>query len=196
MPDPANRPLPGLITLVLMLALGTGCSTVMDAASDGPVSENLGKRTLGTVFDDEMLESKGVVNVRAAHPDLEKAHIRVIAFNGAVLLVGQVASDELRALAEQTIRDLRHVDRIHNELTVAGKTATLARVNDRFLSLKVKGRLTASKDADANRVKVVTENGVVYLMGLLTRAEADAVVEVARKAGGVQKIVKVFQYLN
>ena len=69
-------------------------------------------------------------------------------------------------------------------------------MNDRFLSLKVKGRLTASKDADANRVKVVTENGVVYLMGLLTRAEADAVVEVARKAGGVQKIVKVFQYLN
>ena len=184
------------LILSVTLALTGGCSTVMDATSDGPVSENLGKRTVGTVFDDEMLESKASVNVRAAHPDLKKAHVRVIAFNGAVLLVGQVATDELRALAEQTVRDLRHVERIHNELVVAGKTSTLARMNDRILSLKVKGRLTASKEADANRVKVVTENGVVYLMGLLTRAEADAAVAVARKTGGVQKIVKVFQYLN
>lgn len=192
--------IPNLDTRALLLCLTllftAGCSTVMDATNEGAVSENLGKRTLGTVFDDEMLESKASVNISAAHPDLKTAHVRVIVFNGAVLLVGQVATEELRQLAERTVRNLRHVERIHNELVVAGKTAALARVNDRFLSLKVKGRLTASKEADANRVKVVTENGVVYLMGLLTRAEADAAVEVARKTGGVQKIVKVFQYLN
>ena len=168
----------------------------MDATNEGAVSENLGKRTLGTVIDDEVLESKASVNIRAAHPDLKKAHVRVVVFNGAVLLVGQVATEELRQLAERTVSGLRHVEHTHNELLVAGKTATLARVNDRVLSLKVKSRLKASKEADANRVKVVTENGVVYLMGLLTRAEANATVEVARKTGGVQKIVKMFQYLN
>ena len=186
---------PNLLLCTTLLAL-FGCSTVMDATNEGAVSENLGKRTLGTVFDDEMLESKASVNIRAAHADLKQTNVRVIAFNRAVLLVGQVSNEELRQLAEHTVRDLRHVERVHNELAVAGKTAALARVNDRLLSLKVKGRLAASKETDANRIKVVTENGVVYLMGLLTRAEADAAVEVARKTGGVQKIVKVFQYLN
>ena len=113
-----------------------------------------------------------------------------------MLLVGQVASQDLVELAEQTVRDLRHVQRVHNELQVAGTTTVLTRSSDRWLSLKVKSALAAAKDTAANRIKVVTEDGVVYLMGLLTHAEGDAAIAVARNVGGIKKIVKAFQYIN
>ena len=81
-----------------------GCSSVT-----GPTSEDLGKRTLGTVWDDQMIESRGKANIRAAHEKLKKAHINITSFNGMVLLTGQVASEELKSAAAASINDLRKV---------------------------------------------------------------------------------------
>ncbi len=167
------------------------CSTV-----NGPTSENYGKRTLGTVWDDQMIESRGKANIRAANEQLKKAHVNITAFNGMVLLTGQVASDEIKSTAAASIKDLRKVRTVHNELEVAGPTSMMARTNDSWLTTKVKAALLSSNDTEGNRVKVVTENGVVYLMGLLTRTEAEAAVEKTRTVFGVQKIVKVFEYIN
>ena len=86
--------------------------------------------------------------------------------------------------------------KVHNELTVAGKTSYLSRTNDSWLTTKVKSAMAAAESADSTRIKVVTENGVVYLMGLVTREEADAAADIARHIQGVQKIVKVFEYMN
>ena len=177
-----------LLTPFLILQ---GCSSVT-----GPTSEDLGKRTLGTVWDDQMIESRGKANIRAAHEKLKKAHINITSFNGMVLLTGQVASEELKSAAAASINDLRKVRTVHNELEVAGPTALMARTNDSWLTTKVKTGLLSSSDTEGGRIKVVTENGVVYLMGLLTRSEAEAAVEKTRKVFGVQKIVKVFEYIN
>ena len=83
-----------------------------------------------------------------------------------------------------------------NELSVAGKTSIISRTNDSWLTTKVKSSLGTAETTDAGRIKVVTENEVVYLMGLVTRAEADAAVEVTQGVQGVQKIVKLFEYIN
>ena len=152
--------------------------------------------SLGESYDDSRNESLAKKRVRNANPGLAEANINVTSFDGIVLLTGQVMSADLIPVASAQVEPLRNVRRVHNELTVAGKTTLLSRTNDGWLTTKVKTALSAGEFADATRIKVVTENGVVYLMGLLTRTEADAAVALARDIKGVQKIVKVFEYIN
>jgi osmotically-inducible protein OsmY len=176
--------------LLAALFLLQGCSAIL------PASENYGKRTLGTVWDDQMIESRAKRLIREAHPDLAEAHFGVTSFDGIVLITGQVASPEAKAVATEKVSELRKVKVVHNEMEIAGPTSLLARSNDTWLTTKVKTALLASDKVAGNRIKVVTEDGTVYLMGLLTRDEADNAVEVARQVYGVQKIVKVFEYIN
>ena len=176
---------------LILLALLQGCASVT-----GPVSEDYGKRTLGTVWDDQMIESRGSANIRAANAELGEAHLNVTSFNGMVLLTGQVPSEAVKQAAGAAVKDLRKVRTVHNELEIAGPTSMMARTNDAWLTTKVKTALFAGEDTETGRVKVVTENGIVYLMGLLSRTEADAAVETTRQVFGVQKIVKVFEYIN
>jgi len=147
-------------------------------------------------FDDSRNESLAKKRIKDAHPALKDSNISVTSFDGIVLITGQVPSAELIAIATAGVEPLRNVRKVHNELQVAGKTSVLSRTNDSWLTTKVKSKLAANEDTDADRIKVVTENGVVYLMGLLTQAEADAAVQVTRDTQGVQKIVKVFEYIN
>lgn len=177
-------------TLMAMLLLLGGCSMLM------PANENYGKRTLGTVWDDQMTEARGMKILRESSPELQHAHLGVTSFNGIVLLTGQVPSEKAKKLAGQKIAALRGVKLVHNELQIAGPTSLIARTNDSWLTAKVKTDLLASKKVSGNRIKVVTENGVVYLMGLLTHHEAKAAVQVARQVWGVQKIVTAFQYID
>lgn len=174
-----------LFTLVL-----AGCSTAV------PLTDDRGKRTLGTSIDDVMIESRASSNIKSVNEQLSKANIEVTSFNGVVLLTGQVPSEDAKRQAEEAIDGVRNVRNVHNELEVAGPTSIPSRLNDSYLSTKVKTALLTDGDAEGSRTKVVTENGVVYLMGLLTRDEADAAVQRAREVFGVQKIVKVFEYIN
>jgi osmotically-inducible protein OsmY len=179
-----------LIALLLITILTSGCSTAV------PLTDDRGKRTLGTSIDDVMVASRARSNIRSVNETLSKAHIDVTSFNGVVLLTGQVPSEEAKQEAEKAIDGVRNVRKIHNELEVAGPTSIPSRMNDSYLTTKVKTALFADNDTEGGRTKVVTENGVVYLMGLLTRDEADAAVAKAREVYGVQKIVKVFEYIN
>ncbi|MCB1644228.1 MAG: BON domain-containing protein [Pseudomonadales bacterium] len=181
---------PLLIAVLCVLLLGS-CGTLT-----GPISEDYGKRTLGTVWDDQMVESRGISLIRNESPELKEAHINITSFNGTVLVSGQVPSEAAKTAAAAAIQNLRKVKKIHNELEVAGPTSTMARANDSYLTAKVKTALLLNGDTEALRIKVVTENNVVYLLGLVTRAESDAVVETARSVFGVQKIVKAFEYIN
>ena len=166
--------------LILALFLTTSCTV----------------NSVGEAFDDSRNESLAKKRVGNANPGLADANINVTSFDGIVLLTGQVSSADLISMASAQVEPLRNVRKVHNELTVAGKTSLLSRTNDTWLTTKVKSALSAAESTDASRIKVVTENGVVYLMGLLTRAEADAAVDIARDIQGVQKIVKVFEYIN
>jgi osmotically-inducible protein OsmY len=168
------------LVLILALSLTTSCTM----------------NSVGESFDDSRNESLAEKRVRDANPGLADANISVTSFDGIVLITGQVSSADLIPIATAQVEPLRNVRKVHNELTVAGETSLLSRTNDSWLTTKVKSALSASESSDASRIKVVTENGVVYLMGLLTRVEADAAVDLARGVKGVQKIVKVFEYIN
>ncbi|MEM7080220.1 MAG: BON domain-containing protein [Pseudomonadota bacterium] len=168
------------ITLCLFLFALSACTT--------------GGRTPGVVIDDTVLETLVEREIRASDANFKGSHLVVVSYNGLVLLAGQVASEELRTKASQVTQGLNRVKRVHNELTVGGPTSFFARSNDGWLTSKVKSRLIAADDVNGTRIKVQTENGTVFLMGLVSRAEADRATEVARNVYGVQKIVKVFEY--
>lgn len=182
-------------TLAMATAL-TGCASVLEATHNGPIQQDPGKRSLGTYMDDQKIETVTTVNINKAHPDLKAANINVNAFNGIVLLTGQVGSNDLRLLAGRTAQQVKNVRQVYNEIQVRGNVSFLASSSDAWLTTKVKSNLLADKQIDSSRIKVITENGVVYLMGLLTRAEAERAADATRSIGGVQKVVKAVEYVN
>jgi osmotically-inducible protein OsmY len=125
-----------------------------------------------------------------------KVHVDVTSFNRMVLIVGEVPDAETRAAVEKVVAGVPNVKSIVNELQIAGPTSLPARSNDAYLTSKVKARFIDANKFAVNHVKVITEAGTVYLMGLVTQREADDAVQIARTTGGVQKVVRVFEIVS
>ncbi len=153
-------------------------------------------RTVGTVIDDETVEVTVLRAIQAANPALGDAHINVNSYGGVVLLTGQVGGESDKQSAEQAIKGLRKVERVHNELEIAGPSSFLARQNDSWLTAKVKAQLVADDSVNADHFKVVTENSAVFLMGRVSRAESTKAVEIASNVFGVQRVVTVFDLMD
>ena len=184
------------ILVLLLFALGlSGCSSIISTFKSEPYVENAGKRTTGSFLDDEIIETKALVNIKTVDPALASANINIASFNGIVLLTGQVNSESLRQKAAEAVNLVGNIRRLHNEIAVSGTTSLVARSNDSWITSKVKTKMLFKRDLESGRIKVVTENGVVYLMGLVTREEADRAAEAARTTAGVQKVVRIFEYI-
>lgn len=185
------------ICILTVVATLTGCSGVLTATRDTPMEGNHGTRTLGSTIDDQLIETRTGVNIAKADIALERdSRVVVTSFNGVVLLAGQVPTQELRQTAARVASEVQRVKVVHNELTVGPKLTLLARNNDALITTSAKSRLLADSSIPGRRVKVVTEAGVVYLMGLVRRAEADLAVQAVQQIGGVQRIVKLFEYID
>jgi len=181
-----------------ILLLLNGCATVISATTgDDGVQEDKGRRSMGAMVDDSSIETSIKVNLNAADELLKKAHINVVSFNGTVLLVGQVPSQEMKNLATRVTRtSSSRVKEVYNELEVAGTTTFLSRSNDAWLTAKIKTLMLADREVSSFRTKVITENGVVYLMGLLSEEEAATTVNLVSNTRGVTKVVRAFEYIN
>ncbi|OLS59349.1 BON domain-containing protein [Pseudomonas putida] len=186
----------GLMALTLCLSL-SGCSSVINASREAPIDDDRGTRTLGSKIDDSLIETKVAVNVAKASPDLDQnSHIVVSSFNGVVLLAGQTPRADLKSLAEQTAGQVQKVKKVHNELQVLQPSSLLARNNDAWLTTKIKTQMLADSSIPGSRIKVITENGIVYMLGLLTQAEANRATNLVQGVSGVQKIVRLFEYID
>ena len=172
-----------------------GCTTVADLTHSGPIDEDYGDRTLGAQVEDESIETKIEVNLGKIDARFNDAHVNVNAYNGMVLLTGQVPSDELKQRAAEVAKDVRRVRQVHNALEVSAN-ALHQRVQDTWLTTRVKATLAADANIDSGRIMVLTENASVYLMGIVTRSEADQIVSKVSEVGGIQRIAKVFEYLD
>ncbi|MDD1015265.1 MULTISPECIES: BON domain-containing protein [Pseudomonas] len=186
----------GLLALTLCLSL-TGCSSIITASRDKPIEDDRGTRTFGSKIDDSLIETKVSVNVAKANPDLDKnSHIVVSSFNGIVLLAGQTPRADLKSLAEQAAGQVQRVKKVHNELQVLPPSSLLARNNDAWLTTKIKTQMLTDSNIPGSRIKVITENGIVYMLGLLTQQEASRATNLVQSVSGVQKIVKLFEYID
>jgi len=168
------------------LALLTACSST---------SSDPRARSPGKVIDDQAVEWEVRRDIEAADKGFESANLTVVVYNGIMLLAGQVETDALKQLAEDRARSFASIRTVHNELEVMPPIAMVARANDTWLTTKIKTQMFSDAELIAGKIKVVTVNNVVFLMGILPREEGDRAVEIARRVYGVRKIVKVFEYL-
>lgn len=186
-----------LLSLTLCTSLlMSGCAEVINATTSKPIEMKANERTMGAKLNDNEIETAAKVNIKKADPQLEHAHVNIDSFNGIVLLTGQVPSDDLRTLVADTVYKLNPVREIHNELTVEEPTNFAARTKDTWISTKIKTQLLADSETQSRRIHFVTENQVVFLMGIVTHAEADRIVNMVSHTADVQKVVKVFEYVD
>jgi osmotically-inducible protein OsmY len=183
-----------LILLALSVINLQGCFPVVATGAGAGALMIEDRRTSGTYIEDEGIELKA--GNRLSEKFKDKAHINLTSYNRTVLMTGEVPTDAAKQEAEQIVRSTANVRNVVNELAIAGNSSYSSRSNDSYLTSKVKVRFVDANKFQVNHVKVVTENNVVYLLGMVTRKEADDAVEIARTTGGVQKVVKVFEYLD
>ena len=188
-----------LITIALLTCttlLLSGCGSLLAAMQVGPIEDKPVERTLARKIEDESIETKGKVNIHAADEAFDDTNVSIFSYNGYVLLAGQVGTEALKTSATKIVGKIHGVRRIYNELEVAAPSSAMTRSSDTWITAKVKSLLLGRSDTEGSRVKVVTENGVVYLMGLVTRAEAERISEAAAGVSGVQKVVRLFELVN
>jgi osmotically-inducible protein OsmY len=152
------------------------------------------RRTSGTVVEDETIEIRAANRISEKYG--ERVNISATSFNRFVLLTGQAPTDEIKKDVSVLVLEVQNVRNVQNELVVGGNSSTSSRASDALLTSQVKGRLAQNKEVGANHVKVVSENGTVFLMGLVTRAEGESAATTAAKTSGAQRVVKVFEYLD
>jgi osmotically-inducible protein OsmY len=178
--------LPFLAGCVPMFAIGTAAGTGAYISED--------RRTSGMFIEDEGIELKSARRINQQFG--EKVHINITSYNRMVLLTGEAPSETIKTDIGKLVMGVDSVRRIFNEIAIAGNTSLASRSNDTLLTSKVKARFLAERKFQINHVKIVTENEVVYLLGVVTRQEADSAAQIASSTSGVKKVVKVFEYLN
>ncbi len=188
-----------LLTIAFTATLLYGCAVaaVGGAATGGAAVHS--RRTVGTFVDDEGIELKARLAVLEDKQLNSQIHINIISYNGVALMVGQAPTESLSQQAQTIVAGIEKVRLVHNEMTLAAPNSYMTRTSDSLITAKVKTSLFGVRDVegfDPTRVKVVTEDGVVYLMGLLHRREADAAAERTSQVSGVEKVVKLFEYID
>jgi osmotically-inducible protein OsmY len=188
------RPLALAAVLAACVPLLQGCFPVVAAGAGGAVLSALDRRTSGTQVEDEGIELRAGARLREKLGN--RANINVTSYNRNVLLTGQVADEATRGEVSAILAGVPNVRGVSNETEIAGVSSLTQRSSDALITSKVKARLLDAQRVSANHVKVVTEMGKVFLMGLLTESEARAAKEIAAATGGVSKVVAIFEIVT
>lgn len=182
-----------LISLALVVCFLQGCADVAVTGAQAVYNRHSIKKN----FNDQYTTFKAYQALKKDKILFSETNIAIATFNGQVLLAGQTPASWQRNKAEQLIRRaLDGKDEIFNLIIIANPSSSLTKMSDAWITAKVKSKLIASEDLDATQIKVVTENGTVYLMGILPPSEAKAAIELARETDGVSSVVKIFRYIH
>lgn len=181
-------------TLSLML---TGCVFVAGAAAGAAgIAVVYDHRRFEKIIEDQRIANDVSDKIRANAELRSNSNIEVSCFNKIILLTGQVATEELKKQAGQIARSLPEASHVYNQLSVKGSLSAIAEASDTWITTKVKTQMLAEKGLKSGTIKVVTESSTVYLMGIVSKKQADMAVQIARRVTGVQRVVKIFQYTD
>lgn len=185
-----------IIAILLLLIPLSGCipaAVVAGATVGGAIVYD--KRSFKTILQDRH-SAQTAQNIINSDPLLKKrTHISVAVFDHIALMVGQAQTPELRQRAYQLVKNVKHIQKVYNEVRIEGSISTLEATNDAWLTTKVKSAMLAAKGLHSTQIKVVTENAVVYLMGMVSHEQGALAANVVRRVNGVRKVVTVFQYI-
>ena len=182
-----------LLTIGILLQ---GCAAAVITGGAAGVSMATDKRTTGTIIEDQSIELKAFKAFSDNKEISDKAHLNVTSYNTTVLVTGETPDETLRRQAIEIVQNIPKVTHVHDEITIAAPSSLMSRSSDSLITSKVKTRLLADKKVKGLSIKVVTDKGVVYLMGIVSREQASMATEIARQTGGVQKVVMLFEYTD
>jgi osmotically-inducible protein OsmY len=183
----ATISLGGLSSCITALVAGAAIATI-DIIHD--------RRTAGEYVDDNTIELSAQNILVSNKPLRTGAHVKPVSWNGILLITGEIDSQSNKQEITNRLSSISGVRQLVDETTITGKTALLARTNDAWITTKVKSQLLVKTGLDANRVKVITTRGSVYLMGIVTQAEASTATATARSVKGVARVIKIFEYIE
>ena len=189
-----TRPLAKAVLCAALIGSLQGCVPLVIGGAAMGAAATMDRRTLGAQTEDKSITVKAEVLV----PKLvgEAGHVNIASYNRKVLLTGEVRDEAMKANIEREVRGIENVVAVINELVVAGPSSYTSRSSDAIITGNVKGSLVEMKTISATSFKVVTERGTVYLMGRVTQREGDLAANIAKSVSGVQKVVKIFEYLT
>lgn len=186
-----------VLVLVALLVTSSCTAILVRTTGEQGIQEDPSERTVGAVIEDQVIETKIIVNMKSQNAAFKQAHFDVISHNGVVLLIGQVESEQLKMLATEIASQASiKIKRIHNELEVTEKSSFMDRSSDIWIATKVRTLMLTNNQVPSSQVRVIAENGAIYLMGLIRQSDGDNAANVARNVSGVTKVVKVFEYIN
>lgn len=184
-----------LTALLLAITVLQGCTAVSVVAITAGASMATDRRSIGNQIDDQSIELSAYNEIAKNESLSENTNLHIISVNGSVLIIGQAPNTYLKDQAIKIITEINGVTRIHNQVRVGNITSVTTQANDTWLTSKVKTALFASDDVNGNDIKVITENAEVFLMGIVSKKEADAAVDITRNISGVNRVFKAFEYL-
>lgn len=183
-----------LLPCLLILFLLNGCAAAVVGSGAAAAGVAFDRRTAGTVIEDEAIELKARKALIENKELNEQTHINITSYNTYVLVSGEAPTETYKNQVIDIVRSLPKVTHVYDEIRIAAPSAMLSRSSDSVITTKLKTKLLATENVKGIHIKIVTESGVVYLMGLVTPEEAELATSVARQTGGVQKVVKLFLY--
>lgn len=186
------------IFLVLICTMGLQSCIFVAGAAAGAVAIAIvyDHRTISNTLKDTQISNKIADKIRV-EPNLHnESHIEITVFNRVVLLSGQTPSPAWRNQAGEIAASVPGVTKVYNQISIEGPTSSLTRASDAWITTKIKTEMLAAENLKSSSIKVVTENGVVFLMGMVSQKQAAIAIEIAREVSGVQKVVKIFQYVT
>lgn len=189
-----KRPLATIVLCTSVLVSLQGCVGMMVGGAVVGTLAATDRRTLGAQTEDKAIVVKGELRIPSLVGDA--GHVNITSFNRRVLLTGEVRDAQMKAAVEREAQQIQGVKAVVNELEIAGPASYTSRANDTLITSKVKASFVDAADMYANSVKVVTERANVYLMGRVTQREGDLAGRIAGGVAGVQRVVKVFDYIT
>lgn len=180
--------------ILLCVNLLQGCVAVGVAAVAGGAGSAVDHRTLGNQIDDQRIELVAHERLSQNQELQDNANLQVVSVNGSILVVGQAPNTYLRDIAIKALNEINGVLQLHNQIRISNTVSITTKSNDLWLTSKVKVALLTNEFIDSNNIKVVTENGEVFLMGLVDQTQANLAVDIARNISGVNRVFKMFEY--
>lgn len=183
------------LTFILVFSI-QGCAALVATTAVVGTDMATDRRTTGMYIEDQRIEMRANSALSESKPLDEEADVSVTSFNRIVLITGQAPTPELKQLATSIVRKVDNVRKVHNEVRIKAPESFLSGTNDAWLTTKTKSLLFAEDDLSSSHVKVLSENGEVFLMGMVKQSEAEKAINVVRNIDGVERVVEVFEYID
>lgn len=184
-----------LTALLLVVTVLQGCAVATVVAITAGANMATDRRSIGNQIDDQSIELEAYNEITKNKSLRDNTNLHITSVNGSVLIIGQAPNTYLKDQVVKIVNQIQGVVRIHNQIRLGNITSVTTQTNDVWLTSKVKAALFSNDEVNGKDIKVITENGEVFLMGIVSKKEADAAVNITRNISGVNRVFKAFEYL-